>query len=210
MKKILWLIVLSAMIAIIFAPIYTSGNEDSQGIVDETTENKEVEISEREQEMYDEMMRVAYIEDRKEWFIEYKSLFDKYSDFLAEQDNIYKEYTKEEIDKLQRVVEAEATGGTFMDKVNVCVTIFNRIEDERFGETIDEVITSDQFQTLSDGRWKEVEVTEDTILACEYAYLFGMIEHDALFFDATNGDSWASRNLEEVEVEGDNEHRFYK
>lgn len=210
-KKVLVLIALSVLIALIFAPIYTSGTENLQ----ENSQEVDVEIekntmSEKEQEMYDDMIRVAYIEDRKEWFIEYKALFDKYPEFLTEQENIYDSYTEQEIEKLQRVVEAEATGGTFIDKVNVCVTIFNRIKDDRFGETIDEVITSDQFQSLSDGRWQKVEVTEDTILACEYAYLFEMIEHDALFFDATNGNSWASRNLEEVEVEGDNAHRFYK
>lgn len=173
-------------------------------------EPEEDVVSEREQEMYDEMIRIAYIEDRKEWFIEYKKLFDKYPEFLAKQESIYDVYSDAELEKLFRTVEAEATGGTFQDKVNVAVTIFNRINHEEFGSTIDEVITSDQFSPLLDGRYSEVKITEDTILACEYAYIFGIIEHDALYFDATNGDSWAHRNLEEVEVDGDNAHRFYK
>ena len=208
-NKILIILLLSILIALIFAPIYTNGDEK----VEEITVEIEVEedtVSEREREMYDEMIRVAYIEDRKEWFIEYKKLFEKYPEFLAKQESIYDVYSDSELKKLFRTIEAEATGGTFQDKVNVAVTIFNRINHEEFGSTIDEVITSDQFSPLQDGRYYKVAVTEETILACEYAYIFRIIEHDALFFDRTNGNSWAHRNREEVEVDGDNAHRFYK
>ena len=208
-NRILIILLLSILIALIFAPIYTNGDEK----VEEITVEIEVEedtVSEREREMYDEMIRVAYIEDRKEWFIEYKKLFEKYPEFLAKQESIYDVYSDSELKKLFRTIEAEATGGTFQDKVNVAVTIFNRINHEEFGSTIDEVITSDQFSPLQDGRYYEVAVTEETVLACEYAYIFRIIEHDALFFDRTNGNSWAHRNREEVEVDGDNAHRFYK
>ena len=208
-NKILIILLLSILIALIFAPIYTNGDEK----VEEITVEIEVEedtVSEREREMYDEMIRVAYIEDRKEWFIEYKKLFEKYPEFLAKQESIYDVYSDSELKKLFRTIEAEATGGTFQDKVNVAVTIFNRINHEEFGSTIDEVITPDQFSPFMDGRYYEVTVTENTILACEYAYIFRIIEHDALFFDRTNGNSWAHRNREEVEVDGDNAHRFYK
>lgn len=92
----------------------------------------------------------------------------------------------------------------------MAVTIFNRINHDGFGSTIDEVITPEQFSPFHDGRYYEVVVTQETVLACEYAYVFGIIEHDALFFDRTNGNSWAHRNLEEVKVNGDNAHRFYK
>ena len=208
-NRILIILLLSILIALIFAPIYTNGDEKVEEITVEI-EPEEDAVSERKQEMYDEMIRVAYIEDRKEWFIEYKKLFDKYPEFLAKQESIYDVYSDAELEKLFRTVEAEATGGTFQDKVNVAVTIFNRINHEEFGSTIDEVITSDQFSPLLDGRYSEVKITEDTILACEYAYIFRIIEHDALYFDRTNGNSWAHRNREEVEVDGDNAHRFYK
>ena len=208
-NKILIILLLSILIALIFAPIYTNGDEKVEEITVEVEPEEDV-VSKREQEMYDEMIRVAYIEDRKEWFIEYKKLFDKYPEFLAKQESIYDVYSDAELEKLFRTVEAEATGGTFQDKVNVAVTIFNRINHEDFGSTIDEVITPDQFSPFMDGRYYEVTVTENTILACEYAYIFRIIEHDALYFDRTNGNSWAHRNREEVEVNGDNAHRFYK
>lgn len=210
MNKILYIVALSVMIAFIFAPIYKHEEEKVEVNIQEDITTEVSEIAEREQEMYDEMIRIAYIEDRKEWFIEYKGLFEKYPEFLAKQESIYDVYSDSELEKLFRTIEAEATGGTFQDKVNVAVTIFNRINHEEFGSTIDEVITSDQFSPLQDGRYYEVAVTEETVLACEYAYIFRIIEHDALFFDRTNGNSWAHRNREEVEVDGDNAHRFYK
>ena len=208
-NRILIILLLSILIALIFAPIYTNGDEKVEEITVEIEPEEDV-VSEREREMYDEMIRVAYIEDRKEWFIEYKKLFEKYPEFLAKQESIYDVYSDSELKKLFRTIEAEATGGTFQDKVNVAVTIFNRINHEEFGSTIDEVITSDQFSPLQDGRYYKVAVSEETVLACEYAYIFRIIEHDALFFDRTNGNSWAHRNREEVEVDGDNAHRFYK
>ena len=208
-NRILIILLLSILIALIFAPIYINGDEKVEEITVEIEPEEDV-VSEREREMYDEMIRVAYIEDRKEWFIEYKKLFEKYPEFLAKQESIYDVYSDSELKKLFRTIEAEATGGTFQDKVNVAVTIFNRINHEEFGSTIDEVITSDQFSPLQDGRYYKVAVTEETVLACEYAYIFRIIEHDALFFDRTNGNSWAHRNREEVEVDGDNAHRFYK
>lgn len=210
MNKILYIVSLSAMIAFIFAPIYTYEEEKVEVNIEKNIATEVSEISEREQEMYDEIVRVSYIEDRKEWFVEYKKLYEKYPEYLAKQEEIYDVFDENELEKLFRTVEAEATNGTFQDKVNVAVTIFNRINHEDFGSTIDEVITPDQFSPLQDGRYYEVIVTQETVLACEYAYVFGIIEHDALFFDRTNGNSWAHRNLEEVKVNGDNAHRFYK
>lgn len=209
MNRILYIVSLSVMMAFIFAPIYMYEEEKVEvNIEDIATEVSE--ISEHEQEMYDEIVRVSYIEDKKEWFIEYKKLYEKYTEYLAKQEGIYDIFNESELEKLFRIVEAEATHGTFQDKVNVAVTIFNRINHEDFGSTIDEVITPDQFSPLQDGRYYKVVVTEETILACEYAYIFGIVEHDALYFDRTNGNSWAHRNLEEVKVNGDNAHRFYK
>mgnify|MGYP003291326787 CR=1 FL=1 len=210
MNKILYIVSLSVMIAFIFAPIYTYEEEEKVEVNIEEDIATEVEISEREQEMYDEIVRVSYIEDKKEWFVEYKKLYEKYPEYLAKQEEIYDVFNENELEKLFRIVEAEATHGTFQDKVNVAVTIFNRINHVGFGSTIDKIITPDQFSPLQDGRYYKVVVTKETVLACEYAYVFGIIEHDALFFDRTNGNSWAHRNLEEVKVNGDNAHRFYK
>lgn len=210
MNKILYIVSLSVMIAFIFAPIYTYEEEKVEVNIEEDIATEVSEISEREQEMYDEIVRVSHIEDRKEWFVEYKKLYEKYPEYLAKQEEIYDVFNENELEKLFRIVEAEATHGTFQDKVNVAVTIFNRMNHGGFGSTIDEIITPVEFSPLQDGRYYEVIVTQETVLACEYAYIFRIVEHDALFFDRTNGNSWAHRNLEEVKVNGDNAHRFYK
>lgn len=207
MNRILYIVSLSVMIAFIFAPIYTYEEEKVEVNIEEDIATEVSEISEQEQEMYDEM--VACIEE-KNGLLNTKNYMKKYPEYLTKQEEIYDVFDENELEKLFRTVEAEATNGTFQDKVNVAVTIFNRINHDDFGSTIDEVITPDQFSPLQDGRYYEVIVTEETVLACEYAYVFGIIEHDALFFDRTNGNSWAHRNLEEVKVNGDNAHRFYK
>lgn len=133
MNRILYIVSLSMMIGFIFAPIYTYEEEKVEVNIEEDIATEVSEISEREQEMYDEIVRVSYIEDKKEWFIEYKKLYEKYTEYLAKQEGIYDIFNESELEKLFRIVEAEATHGTFQDKVNVAVTIFNRINHEDFG-----------------------------------------------------------------------------
>lgn len=81
MNKILYIVSLSVMIAFIFAPIYTYEEEKVEVNIEEDIATEVSEISEREQEMYDEIVRVSHIEDRKEWFVEYKKLYEKYPEY---------------------------------------------------------------------------------------------------------------------------------
>ncbi len=218
-NKILFLLSLLFMIALIFIPFYPCNGEENvketkntqENTIEVTEENlDEDNISKEEQQMYDELLEISYIEDEKEWFIRYMEMNEKYPEYLTMPETIYDRFDNEEIEKLFKIVEAEATGGTFVDKVNVATTIFNRLEDERFPKELDEIITEDQFSPLKDGRFWKVEVTEDTILACEYSFIFNTKIHDALYFDSTCGKSWAHRNMSEVDVDGNNSHRFYK
>lgn len=68
---------------------------------------------------------------------------------------------------------------------------------------MNEILTGDQFQPISDGRYKNVEVSEDTILACEYVFIFGDTTNGCLFFDS-NG------KLNYQFVKNDGAHNFYK
>lgn len=190
----IWLIGLSVMVAFIFAPIKAGGTGVSDEFIEINTPKTDVveEINPREQEMYDETLRISFIEDKEEWFVEYKNLYNTYPEFLAKQESIYDVFSKKDLDKLFRVVAAEATEGGFQEKVNVAVTIFNRIESKDFGNSIDEVLTETQFSPLKDGRWQTVEVDNTTILACEYAYIFGITEHSAVFFENKHSDVHSS------------------
>ena len=86
-----------------------------------------------------------------------------------------------------RVVQAEIGDGySFEQKCNVASVVLNRIDHYRFSDEMFEILTPDQFETISNGKYKEVEVSEDTILACEYVFMFGDTTNSALFFDSNN------------------------
>lgn len=165
-------------------------------------------IEQKIEEMNIEMEKINSITDKKEWFLSYKSIINKYSEFIDPPETIYDYFSEEQLDKLFRVVEAEATEGKFIHKANVCSVIFNRMYSEEFDDLLDEILIETQFMPLSDGRWQEVIVTEDTILACEYVFMIESTVDDALFFDATNNTSWASNNKDFVMNDG--LHSFYR
>ena len=131
----------------------------------------------------------------------YKECIDN-PKFEDKPETIYDCFTEQELDLLFRVVQAEIGDYSFDQKVNVANVIFNRIAHERFGETLNEVLVSSQFATISNGRINRVKVDEDTILACEYAFLFADTTNGALFFDSDG-----SLNYEKIANDG--AHNFY-
>lgn len=71
---------------------------------------------------------------------------------------------------LTRIVEAEATGGTIQQKINVAKCIINRMHSNKFPDTIHGVVfQGHQFQPTFDGRYYSVKVQADTIKAVEIA-----------------------------------------
>ncbi len=174
----------------------------------EVSTNKTVainfEIDEAIENMNQEMIEIESIEDKKDWFIAYKNIIDKYSEILDPPETIYDYFSEEELALLFRVVQAEiGDSGEFIQKVNVASVIFNRLYHERFPDTLSEILVYDQFATISNGKYKEVDVTEDTILACEYAFQIEDTTNGSLFFDSNN-----SLNYEFVF--NDSAHNFYK
>lgn len=107
---------------------------------------------------------------------------------------LYENYSAEELELLFRVVEAEATSGDVECKSHVASVIFNRLKTGWWGDTLTEVMMAKyQFEVVTNGRYLKMKIVESTIKACELAF-----EQDttqgALFFDSTNGNSWAARN----------------
>ena len=201
--KVLLLLVATALISIPFvAPIMGQNNDKTEISVQENIDTtneiiKETELSEIEklnnevdaaiENMNVEMAEIESIENKKEWFIAYKEIVDRYSYILDPPEGIYDYYTDEELDMFFRVVQAEIGDEyTFEQKCNVASVIFNRIYNEQFPNTMFEVLTSDQFETISNGRYKNVEVSEETILACEYAFQIEDTTGGCLFFDNNN------------------------
>lgn len=128
---------------------------------------------------------------------------------FASTDSLYMEFTEEELELLFRIVEAEVTGGTIETKANVASVIFNRLEAGWWGGDLkSNLLAEKQFEVITNGRYKTVEITEGTILACEKAFK-GDTTQGALFFDSTGGKSWAAKNLTWIFRDAAN-HDFYK
>lgn len=162
------------------------------------------EIDNAIEEMNYEMTEIENITDKKEWFIAYKSIIEEYSYIIDPPETIYDYFTEEELDLLFHVVQAEVGDEyPFESKVNVANVIFNRFYHERFPNTLSDILVCDQFSPIADGRYREVEVTEDTILACEYAFMLEDTTDGCLFFDSNN-------TLNYQFVFNDSAHNFYK
>lgn len=156
------------------------------------------------EEMNHEMEEIEVITDKREWFLAYKKIIEKYSYIIDSPETIYDYFLEEELDLLFRVVQAEVGDEySFEQKCNVSSVIFNRLYHERFPDMLSEILVYDQFSSIADGRYKEVEVTEDTILSCEYAFTIQDTTDGCLFFDSNNTLSYQF-------VFNDEAHNFYK
>ena len=218
--KVLLLLVATALISIPFvAPIMGQNNDKTEISVQENIDTtneiiKETELSEIEklnnevdaaiENMNVEMAEIESIENKKEWFIAYKEIVDRYSYILDPPEGIYDYYTDEELDMFFRVVQAEIGDEyTFEQKCNVASVILNRIEHYKFADEMLEILTPQQFETVKNGSYKNVKVSEDTILACEYVFMIEDTTDGCLFFDS-------NKALNYEFVFNDGTHNFYK
>lgn len=182
--------------------------------------NTRSSIYEYVEEKYKEKMQQYYLNgynDLKQWYVEYKQLISSYSYFVDPPETIYEYYSYEELQLLYQIVEAEVTGSilpcgeaSFESKVNVASVILNRVKSDEFKNTISEVITEkNQFSTYKNGRYSRVSVTEDTAIACEFAFEICDTTNGALYFDSTNGNSWADKKKDYIFTDSAG-HAFYK
>lgn len=100
-------------------------------------------------------------------------------------------YSDEDIVTLQRIVEAEATGGDVESKINVASAIVNRVDSEDFPDTVVDVVFqrcggSQQFSPVADKRFYRVSITETTEEAVDYVMENGPA-HDGLHFNNPSG-----------------------
>ena len=148
------------------------------------------------------------ITDKEEWFISYKDILTTYSGYIEVQ-TIYDVFSVNEIETFSRIVESEVTGGDFISKVNVANVVLNRVENEQFPNTINEVVFQEyQFSPVADGRFYSVEVSESTILAIEYAYMFEDTTNGALYFES--GNNFVHMAYAEYLFTDNVGHHFYK
>ena len=102
---------------------------------------------------------------------------------------------------LAKIAMAEAEECSTQTKAYVIMTVLNRVESNRFPNTVEGVIferhgNTYQFSPIGDGRWYRVEPNEDCWKAVEIA-LTSNTSQGALFFESCiNEDNWHSRNLQ--------------
>ncbi|MBO5279186.1 MAG: cell wall hydrolase [Lachnospiraceae bacterium] len=121
--------------------------------------------------------------------------------------------TEYEYDILLHIVAAEARGCDLKGQILVANVILNRVEDEHFPDTIEEVVfQKNQFSPVVEGTLWSTPVTDSVREAVDYALEGVDYSQGALFFSARarlGGDSmaWFDSNLEWLfEHDG---HEFY-
>ena len=190
MKKIISVLILLFMIVSLVIPISNMNNQHKNDIsepvllsdityeivfeeVIEEPEPYEIVI----QEMQEKMSEIESIEDSKEWFLAYKDIVFEYAEWIDPPETIFDYYAEDEVRLICRVVETETYQCDFDSKVNIANVVLNRIESGEFGETVEEVIT-----TESQFAYGREVITEDTILAVIFSFEIQDTTNGALFF----------------------------
>lgn len=120
-------------------------------------------------------------DDKYAWYIEYKTIVEKYSDIIDPPENIYDYFSEDEVYLIQRMVETETYGAPFDAKVNVANVAFNRLYSGEYGDSIKEIITKpNQFA------YHRKSISEDTIIAVEYAFELTDTTNGALSFHSNS------------------------
>ncbi|MBR5579361.1 MAG: cell wall hydrolase [Lachnospiraceae bacterium] len=127
------------------------------------------------------------------------------------------EITTGEYENLLRIVEAEAGGEDKMGKMLVANVIINRVEDDRFPDTINQVIFQEeegvaQFSPIADGRFYQVKITQETIEAVNDVLSGEDNSKGALYFAARKAADpenmkWFDENLTRLFAYGS--HEFF-
>lgn len=125
--------------------------------------------------------------------------------------------TKER-DILERIVEAEATGEDIKGKILVANVIINRVKDENFPDTIEEVVFQRtggtyQFSPIKDKRYWSVAISKETKEAVQRVLQGEDYSQGALYFSARDKADksnmrWFDKKLQFLFQHGG--HEFFK
>ncbi|PXV95399.1 N-acetylmuramoyl-L-alanine amidase [Lachnotalea glycerini] len=127
------------------------------------------------------------------------------------------ELSSTDYNALLRIVEAEATGEDLKGKILVGNVIMNRVSSDQFPDTVEEVILQKveghvQFSPTADGRYQNVQITDETVEAVDHVLAGEDYSQGALFFSARDkadpdNMSWFDNNLKWLFIYGG--HEFY-
>ena len=126
------------------------------------------------------------------------------------------EVTEEERAILERIVEAEATGGNVAQKMNVASCVLARVESKDWPNTIEKVVFQNdgkvwQFSPVSDKRYYSVKITDSTKRAVDKVLKNGKT-HNCEWFCSDKSyhkeNSWHRNHLKWAFFDGEH-HYFY-
>ena len=139
---------------------------------------------------------LAALEEKNIVIVTLESVFDEPNALEADgekeemmaQVGIYPISAKE-IEILERIVEAEAGGEDDDGKLLVANVVLNRVRDDAFPESIEEVVFQQdggvtQFSPVANGRYHSVTVSEESREAVRRALMGEDISEGALYFAA--------------------------
>lgn len=110
---------------------------------------------------------------------------------------------------LARIAMAEAEGEDTEGKALVILVVLNRVWDDSFPDTIEEVVMQDnQFSPVANGRYDRVEPDGDCWDALELVMNGWDESEGALYFESRSLSTWHQRNLKYLFKHGN--HYFYK
>ena len=104
---------------------------------------------------------------------------------------------------LERIVEAEATGGNRKQKMNVASCVLARVQSNDWPNTVEKVVFQQvsgayQFSPIGDRRYYSVHITDSTKAAVDDVLHFGLT-HNCLYFCTKASyeckNSWHRKNL---------------
>ena len=127
------------------------------------------------------------------------------SDVIHEEDS---GIAFEDAQMLMKIAMAEAEGDGIEGKAMVMAVVLNRVNDDRFPDSVKEVIFQDkQFSPIKDGRYEKAEPDIECHLALAEIEKGNYADVEALYFENAS-DSWQARNCTYLGTIG--HHRFYK
>ena len=215
MKKLLSLLILLFMVVSFLLPfsVTKSVKNEEITVVEPTIMSSityEIEEVVKEPDIYEIAMQEMQVKmseldsttDKKEWFLAYKDIVFKYVEWIDPPETIFDYFTEDEVNLICRVVETETYQCDFDSKVNVDNVVLNRSESGMFGDTVEEVVTTEsQF-----AYWRK-NITEDTILAVMFSFEIKDTTNGALYFHSNKQtDTFCGR---EYIFSDDAIHHFY-
>lgn len=146
-----------------------------------------------------------------------KSESESFAVKVASSDTVIS-VNKKEVKMLERIVESEASGEDMRGKILIANVIFNRIADDDFPDSVEDVIFQQkngdyQFSPVASDKYYSVKISDETEKAVLRALEGEDYSEGALYFIArkrasSSNTRWFDRNLEWLFKHGG--HEFYK